>query len=239
MIRSSTFSAPATITGATELEKRKGRARCRHISTSSRRPLTQPPEAPPSALPSVVVITSIFPKTPQCSCVPRPVLPMKPVACESSRNTMASYFSASATISSSLAMSPSIENTPSVMIMREALVLMFLQLLLQVPHVGMLVGVLHRLAQAHAVHDRGVHQPVGDHHVLLVQAGLEEAGIRVHAGGKEQGVFGAEKLGEPVLEFAMDVLRAANEAHRGHAVAAASSPACAAAITSGWLESPR
>src|ERR1022692_5018433 len=48
VISSSTFSAPATITGATELEKRNGRARWRHISTSSRRPLTQPPEAPPA-----------------------------------------------------------------------------------------------------------------------------------------------------------------------------------------------
>ena len=64
---------------------------------------------------------SILPTTPQCSCVPRPVLPMKPEACESSTNTMALYFSASATISSSLAMSPSIEKTPSVMIMRKRL----------------------------------------------------------------------------------------------------------------------
>src|SRR5664280_483438 len=121
VISSSTFSAPATITGATELENRNGRARWRHISTNSRRPLTQPPDAPPSALPSVVVITSIFPKTPQCSWVPRPVRPMKPLACESSRKTIASYFSASSTISASFAMSPSMEKTPSVMIMRERL----------------------------------------------------------------------------------------------------------------------
>ena len=50
----------------------------------------------------------------------------------------------------------------------EALVLVLLKLLFEMFHVGMLVGVLHRLAQPHAVHDRGVHQPVGDHHVLLV-----------------------------------------------------------------------
>ena len=30
--------------------------------------------------PKVVVMTSILPNTPQCSCVPRPVLPMNPVA---------------------------------------------------------------------------------------------------------------------------------------------------------------
>jgi hypothetical protein len=69
-------------------------------------------------LPSVVVMMSIFPITPKCSCTPRPVLPMKPDAWLSSRNTIALYFSASATISSSGAKSPSIEKTPSVMTSR-------------------------------------------------------------------------------------------------------------------------
>ena len=59
-----------------------------------RRPETQPPDAPPSALPKVVVMTSSCPCTPQCSWVPRPVLPMNPEAWESSTRTMASYFSA-------------------------------------------------------------------------------------------------------------------------------------------------
>jgi hypothetical protein len=42
------------------------------------RPLVKPPAAPPSALPSVDVMTSTRPMTPQCSGVPRPVLPTKP-----------------------------------------------------------------------------------------------------------------------------------------------------------------
>jgi hypothetical protein len=37
---------PEMMTGAMVLEKRYGLARCRHISTSSRRPETQPPAAP-------------------------------------------------------------------------------------------------------------------------------------------------------------------------------------------------
>jgi hypothetical protein len=89
-IRSSTVLAAATMTGGMALEKRYGRARWRHSSTSSRRPLTQPPDAPPSALPSVVVMMSILPMTPKCSCTPRPVRPMKPVAWESSSMIMAS-----------------------------------------------------------------------------------------------------------------------------------------------------
>ena len=76
------------------------------------------------------------------------------------------------------------------------------------------------LAQAHAVDDRGVHQAVGDHHVLLVQDGFEDAGVGVHAGGEEDGVFGAQEFGQLGFQFLVDVLGAADEAHRGHAVAA-------------------
>src|ERR1019366_1210708 len=90
--RSSTFSVAATMTEASVLEKRYGRARWRHSSTISLRPLTQPPEAPPSALPNVVVMTSIFPSTPKRSGVPAPVLPIKPEACEASTKAIVSCF---------------------------------------------------------------------------------------------------------------------------------------------------
>jgi len=56
------------------------------------------------ALPSVDVITSTRFITPLNSGVPRPVLPMKPVAWESSTMTMASYFSARSQMSLSFAM---------------------------------------------------------------------------------------------------------------------------------------
>ena len=61
---------------------------------------------------------STLPITLQYSCVPRPVLPMKPTACESSTITRASYFSARSQIDLRLAMIPSIEKTPSVAISR-------------------------------------------------------------------------------------------------------------------------
>ncbi len=83
------IDAPA-IAGAIEFEKRYGRERWRKRSTIAFLPVVNPPAAPPSALPSVEVITSMRPMTPQCSCVPRPVLPTKPVAWLSSTITIAS-----------------------------------------------------------------------------------------------------------------------------------------------------
>ena len=56
--RSSAASDPATTLGATALENRYGRDRCRSSSTISARALTYPPDAPPSALPSVPVTMS-------------------------------------------------------------------------------------------------------------------------------------------------------------------------------------
>ena len=61
-------------------------------------------------------------------------------------------------------------------------------------------------------------------HVLLAEHRLEDAGVGVHARREEQRVLGAEELGQPLLELAVDVLGAADEAHRGHAVAAGLEP---------------
>ena len=224
VIRSITLIAPATMTGATVLENRYGRARWRHISTSSRRPLTQPPDAPPSALPSVVVMTSILPDDAAVLVRPAPGLADEAggvrvvhehhgVVLLGQRDDLVQLGEVAVHGEHAVGDDHA-----------EALVLVLLQLLLQVPHVGVLVGVLHRLAQPHAVHDGGVDQPVGDHHVLVVQAGLEHAGVGVHAGGEEQRVLGAEELRQLVLEFAVDVLGAADEAHRRHPVAAAVQP---------------
>ncbi len=61
---------------------------------------------------------STRPATPQCSGVPRPVGPKKPVAWLSSTITSASWRSARSQIGPSGATSPSMENTPSVAISR-------------------------------------------------------------------------------------------------------------------------
>mmetsp|Transcript_21420 Transcript_21420/g.51458 ORF Transcript_21420/g.51458 Transcript_21420/m.51458 type:complete len:243 (-) Transcript_21420:117-845(-) len=114
-----TSSDAPTTAGAIELEKRYGRAFCRSMPMISLRPVEYPPVAPPSALPSVELITSTDASTPKCSGVPLPVGPKKPVAWHSSTNTCASYLRASAQISSSGATSPSIEKAPSVAMRRE------------------------------------------------------------------------------------------------------------------------
>ncbi len=109
------------MTGGTVFENRYGRARCRHISTSSARPLTQPPDAPPRALPSVVVMRSILPMTPLLFVRPAAGLADEARGVGVVHEHHGVVLSASATISSSLARSPSIENTPSVTTTRKRL----------------------------------------------------------------------------------------------------------------------
>src|SRR5205814_630483 len=94
-----TFREADTKAGGRVLENRYGRERWRRISTVSAAEAVKPPEAPPKAFPRVEVMMSIRPSTPQCSAVPRPVLPTKPVACESSIMTKAAYLSAKLQIS--------------------------------------------------------------------------------------------------------------------------------------------
>ena len=200
-------------------EKRYGRARWRHRSTSSLRPLMQPPEAPPSALPNVVVIRSTRPRTPKCSGVPRPVFPMKPrgvrVVDEDERAVL-------------LGEGDDLVQLREVAVHREdavgdddpeALVGVLEELLLEVPQVGVLVGVGHRLAEAHPVDDRGVDEAVGDEDVLLAEERLEDGGVRVEAGGEEERLLRPEELRQAALELAVDVLRPADEADGRHPVA--------------------
>ena len=112
--RSSALSDPATTAGATEFENRYGRERWRSSSTTSRWLATYPPDAPPSAFPSVPVRMSTRSRTPNSSGVPRPASPTNPTAWESSTSTIAPNSSARSQISSSGANEPSIEKTPSV-----------------------------------------------------------------------------------------------------------------------------
>ena len=74
--------------------------------------------APPKAFPNVPVKMSILSYTPNCSATPCPVGPTTPAECDSSTITSALYFSASSQILSIGATFPSIENTPSVAMIR-------------------------------------------------------------------------------------------------------------------------
>ena len=103
----------------------------------------------------------------------------------------------------------------------EALGLGLLEATLQVFHVGVLVAVALGLAQAHAIDDGGVVERVADDGILFGEERAEQASVGVEAGCVEDGVLGLEILRDGSLQLLVDVLRAADEAHRRHAVAAA------------------
>ena len=94
-----------------------------------------------------------------------------------------------------------------------------LQLRFQVGHVAVGVAEALGLAQADAVDDRGVVECVGDDRVVLAQQRLVQAAVGIEAGGVEDGVLGAEELRDLRFQLLVQVLRAADEAHAGHAEA--------------------
>src|SRR5260221_8464732 len=100
-----------------------------------------------------------------------------------------------------------------------ARVLRRLQRAAQVGHVAVLVALLLRLRQPHAVDDGGMVPLVRDDGILLLGHGLEESLIGVPAGAVEDRVLGAEEAGDAVLEWAMNGLGPADETHRSEAIA--------------------
>ena len=62
-------------------------------------------------------------------------------------------------------------------------------------------------------------EAVGDDGVVFAEQGFEQAAIGIEAGGEEDGVVLAEIAGDRLLELAVKVERAADEADRGHAEA--------------------
>ena len=102
-----------------------------------------------------------------------------------------------------------------------ARVLRVLQRLLELVHVVVGVAQAPRLAQADAVDDAGVIQRVADDRVLLVEQRLEQAAVGVEARRVQDRVLRPEVGAQALLELAVHALRAADEAHRGDAVAVA------------------
>ncbi|MNM81826.1 hypothetical protein D3C81_938390 [compost metagenome] len=94
-----------------------------------------------------------------------------------------------------------------------------LQLGAQVVEVVVLVAVALCLGEPDAVDDRRMVQRVADHGVFRAQQGLEQAAVGVEGRAVEDGVFGTEEAGQPRLQRLVEVLRAADEAHRAEAEA--------------------
>ncbi len=190
---------------------------------SPRGPDVKPPEAPPSALPSVPVTMSIRPSTPQSSGVPRPPSPTKPTACESSTITSAWCWSARSQIALEVG-DDAVHREHAVggdQLESRAGRFGLVQPGFEVGHVVVAVAQALRLAQPDAVDDAGVIQFVADDRVLLAEQRFEHAAVGIEAARIEDGVIGREECGERPFELLVHRLRAADEAHRCHAEAPA------------------
>ena len=111
------------------------------------------------------------------------------------------------------------EKTPSVTMTRRRASAAATQLRLEVGHVGVAVAQPAGLAEPDAVDERGVVELVGDDRVLGAEQHLEDAAVGVEAGRVEDRRLGAEEVRQPRLELGVQGLRAADEAHAGHAEA--------------------
>ena len=122
----------------------------------------------------------------------------------------------------------------------EALCLRFLELLLEVGHVGILIAITDSLAEANAVDDRCVIEGIGDNSILVRQERFKKATISIEASGVEDSIFGAEEVRDSALELLMGILRATNETHGSHTITtfcAPSSPCAASRLSTSSITS--
>ena len=61
---------------------------------------------------------------------------------------------------------------------------------------------------------------IGDDGILFGQQGFEETSVGIKTSRIEDGIFGAEEIRDNALQLFVRILRAADEAHRRHAVTA-------------------
>ena len=91
-------------------------------------------------------------------------------------------------------------------------------MLLELGEIAIGVTQASGFAQPDAVDDAGVVERVGDDGVLFAEHGFEQATVGIQARGVQDGVLGAEELRQRRFELLVHGLRAADEAHRGHAI---------------------
>ncbi len=89
----------------------------------------------------------------------------------------------------------------------------------QIVHIAVFIAVAVRLAEAHAVDDARMVQLIGDDGVVRAEQRFKKAAVGVKAGGIEDSVLHADKVGDLALERLVDLLRAADEADGGKAEA--------------------
>ena len=100
-------------------------------------------------------------------------------------------------------------------------ILRVLQGLLELIHVVVGIAQPASLAEANSIDDAGVVQGVADDGILIVQQRFKETAVGVEAGRIQNRVLHRQVGTQALLEFAVNALRSADEANRGHAVAVA------------------
>ena len=95
----------------------------------------------------------------------------------------------------------------------------FFQFRFEIGHVVVLVAKALRFAEPDAVDDRGVIEFIANDRVFVAEQRFEQAAVGIEAGRVKNRVLGPEKFCQRGFEFLVNVLRAANEAHAGHAEA--------------------
>ena len=101
----------------------------------------------------------------------------------------------------------------------EAVLLSGFELFFEVGHIGVGIAVTLGLAEADTVDDRSMVEGIGDDSILVGQQGFEDTAVGVEASSVEDGILGAEELGDFLLQFLVEVLAAADEADRSHTIA--------------------
>ena len=99
-----------------------------------------------------------------------------------------------------------------------AAILRLLQVLFELREISIRVAQSTRFAQPDAIDDAGVVERVGDDGILFAEHGFEQATVGIPTGGIQDGVLGSEEARQRGLELLVHGLRAADEAHRGHAI---------------------
>ena len=101
----------------------------------------------------------------------------------------------------------------------ETLFLCGLQLALEILHIGIGIAITLGFAEAYAVDDRGVVERIADDGIFGREQRFENTAVGIEASGIEDGIVRFEEARDGCFEFLVEVLGAADEAHRRHAVA--------------------
>ena len=84
----------------------------------------------------------------------------------------------------------------------------------KIGQIVVIIAIALRLAEPDSINDGGVIETVGNDGILGGEERLKKTSIGVKTGGIEDGVFGAQKSSDGLLQLAVHALAATDEPHR-------------------------